>query len=82
MGEILPDGTIQSDYTAICPICKKSYHSNMQGQGSHDCITIEGLEHTKAYVSQLNSKGLLDSKTQFALYDAVNEKKKQIQKNA
>ena len=37
MGEILPNGTIQS-YSTICPICEMTVNCNMQGEVfDHDC---------------------------------------------
>ena len=39
MGEILPDGTIQSGYGAICEKCGKEITTNIQGDeiGTHEC---------------------------------------------
>ena len=39
MGEILPDGTIQSGYSGYCPKCKKTITTNIQGNetGTHIC---------------------------------------------
>lgn len=40
MGEILPDGSIQSHYGGICQKCKKSITVNINGNeiGSHQCV--------------------------------------------
>ncbi len=39
MGEILPDGSIQSFYGGYCPRCKKQISTNIQGNeiGNHKC---------------------------------------------